>query len=1167
MNEKHMDVIIKSQLFDEAFYKKKYEDIVRRGNDPLRHFVRHGYKEGRQPNEFFDTAFYKKKYLADDNETNPLIHYILTEKTDGHMTSVKFNGEYYLSRNADVKKAGVNPLLHYLQLGFKEGREAVKQKRIEKEYTYKTYHDVRTIKTTIIIPVYNAIDEVIECINSVLFNTELGESAEVLILNDASPDENVKPALERFNGIPGLTIKHGSVNVGYTVNVNKGLELAKDRDVILLNSDTIVTPNWLRNLKSAAYSSPNVGTVTAVSNNAGAFSVPHSGTNILPEGLKVKQIGRAISASVPANYIDVPTGNGFCLYIKRALIQSIGIFDKESFPKGYGEENDFCMRAVDNGWYNLVDPSTYIYHVRSASFKESKAALIKSGLTEVKRKFPEYGGAIKAISQNDAFKSARKDTSKLFANLKSTSDIAKPKIMFVISTRTGGTPQTNMDLMIGIKDVYDAYVLASNTRVIEVMKVVNNKYEVIEKIELKEILKFATHKSFEYDNIVKDILVRYSIELLHIRHIAWHSLNLPNIAKSLSVPVVNSFHDFYAVCPTVNLIDKDDVLDLTGVKANGSNPLWNDETVYDMNADSLNRWQTMMRNAFLNCDAYVTTCQSAKDILMNNGIVESSKSSDFHVIPHGRDFTHFVPNTNDPIEEQKIKVLLPGNISGSKGKQLVLDVIKLDVDNKIEFHVLGACDDELSELVINHGKYQRDEFQAKVNEIAPDISAVFSIWPETYCHTLTESWACGVPVLGVAFGAVEERINQHGGGWLVRPDAVEIYEQLLAILNTPEAMIKQRANVTAWQHGFGLQNTISAMASKYLFLYQSVLTNKFSAAKSCTKKMGFIMKGQFPNVPATAYVRLVDWTSYFEEKYALPVEFTTWQSLLTADISSFSKVVIQRDAIPSNDVWRVLATLSRYGIPYIYEIDDNLLDVPVEVDTEGVYKAYQPHFKSLIAGAEEVHVTNEALKAICEPLNENVTIRPNKISANRWDVSGVNTQPVDLDIPECDLKVLYFGSKTHQKDLDFVIEAIKTARLSGINIQLFIVGAGDDISQGEGFVHRLTPPNGRYDVFVEWLVNIKHNFDLGVAPLVDETFAKTKSYLKCIEFQALGLPVICSDVLPYNELNDTIIGLNLTFVKNEIKQWKECLINFDIQNVESNVFFPIEHLINNGEVK
>src|SRR3546814_11876110 len=98
------------------------------------------------------------------------------------------------------------------------------------------------------------------------------------------------------------------------------------------------------------FRSDRIRTVTAISDNAGAFSVPAPGYNEIPEGVDTDMLARAAMDSV-ASPVEVPTGNGFCLYIKRDLIDAIGLFDEASFPEGYGEENDFCMRALAAGWY------------------------------------------------------------------------------------------------------------------------------------------------------------------------------------------------------------------------------------------------------------------------------------------------------------------------------------------------------------------------------------------------------------------------------------------------------------------------------------------------------------------------------------------------------------------------------------------------------------------------------------------------------------------------------------------------------------------------------------------------------------------------------------------------------------------------------------------------
>src|SRR3712207_8814600 len=53
--------------------------------------------------------------------------------------------------------------------------------------------------------------------------------------------------------------------------------------------------------------------------------------------------------------LPISTGNGFCMYIRRDCLDAVGMLDEEAFPRGYGEENDFCMRATRDGWINLVE--------------------------------------------------------------------------------------------------------------------------------------------------------------------------------------------------------------------------------------------------------------------------------------------------------------------------------------------------------------------------------------------------------------------------------------------------------------------------------------------------------------------------------------------------------------------------------------------------------------------------------------------------------------------------------------------------------------------------------------------------------------------------------------------------------------------------------------------
>ena len=66
---------------------------------------------------------------------------------------------------------------------------------------------------------------------------------------------------------------------------------------------------------------------------------------------------------------ELITGNGYCMYIKRNVINELGLFDDDTFGKGYGEENDFCYRALDHGYTNVLCDDIFIYHKGTQSFK------------------------------------------------------------------------------------------------------------------------------------------------------------------------------------------------------------------------------------------------------------------------------------------------------------------------------------------------------------------------------------------------------------------------------------------------------------------------------------------------------------------------------------------------------------------------------------------------------------------------------------------------------------------------------------------------------------------------------------------------------------------------------------------------------------------------------
>lgn len=250
--------------------------------------------------------------------------------------------------------------------------------------------DAAAPAVTIVVPVYNAAALVERCLVSILAHTT--GKARLIVIDDASDDPAIAPLLARVARLPGVQVLRNEHNCGFTSSANRGIEAAGDADVVLLNADTEVGPNWLQGLRRAACSDPLVATVTAVSDNAGAFSVPElEQANGWPQAWRFIDAARALWQEAGLAYPQLPTGNGFCMYIRRSVIAAIGALDAAAFPQGYGEENDFCQRAARHGLRHLIAGNVYVRHERSASFgSERRAALGRAGMAVLRQRWPDY---------------------------------------------------------------------------------------------------------------------------------------------------------------------------------------------------------------------------------------------------------------------------------------------------------------------------------------------------------------------------------------------------------------------------------------------------------------------------------------------------------------------------------------------------------------------------------------------------------------------------------------------------------------------------------------------------------------------------------------------------------------------------------------------------------
>jgi glycosyltransferase involved in cell wall biosynthesis len=252
----------------------------------------------------------------------------------------------------------------------------------------------------IVMPVYNGYGCLKQCIESVFRYTDLKVHTLVMI-DDKSTDERVTTYLQRLqqerNGRK-IKILFNASNMGFVKTINEGMQLSPE-DVIILNSDTIVTTNWVDKLQRAAYAKPRVATATPLSNYMTINGIPRPFQyNPVPGGMDINTFAAFVESVSLRYYPEIPAGVGFCMYIKNDVLRQFNYFDDTKFEKGYAEETDFCMRTLKKGFLHVLDDATYIYHVGGVSFEsvqdpeliKEKNLMIERNLEKLRTLHPEY---------------------------------------------------------------------------------------------------------------------------------------------------------------------------------------------------------------------------------------------------------------------------------------------------------------------------------------------------------------------------------------------------------------------------------------------------------------------------------------------------------------------------------------------------------------------------------------------------------------------------------------------------------------------------------------------------------------------------------------------------------------------------------------------------------
>ena len=369
----------------------------------------------------------------------------------------------------------------------------------------------------IIVPVYNAKKYVQRCLESVLARST-DVNFRLIVVNDGSDDETTT-MLHKFaeDSTECVLLEHKK-NLGYTRAVNTGLKHSTASYSILLNSDTEVTNGWLTGLIRCFSSDSQLGIVGPLSNAASWQSVPrllddsgHFHINSLTEGLSVNAMAEKVREASIHHYPEAPFVNGFCFMISRAVVDAIGYMDEDAFPLGYGEENDYCLRASQAGFKLAIADDVYVYHAKSKSFgHDQRKKLSQDGSKSLKKKygtdyFNDQAKKMRSILPLDALRE-RLNNNIAQSKLKTVLDKQSLKVLFILpKPAIGGGSHSVVQEVSAMRSLGIEASVAVEQRHLQMLYDRYKEMPDTEKLFLGYVEETLLNKASQYDVVIATI--------------------------------------------------------------------------------------------------------------------------------------------------------------------------------------------------------------------------------------------------------------------------------------------------------------------------------------------------------------------------------------------------------------------------------------------------------------------------------------------------------------------------------------------------------------------------------------------------------------------------------------------------------------------------------------
>ena len=681
----------------------------------------------------------------------------------------------------------------------------------------------------IVIPVYNAPDDVRACVASVLACTPPGYR--LVLIDDASPDPGVREVFAQIaaRGLPQVELLANERNLGFTGTANRGMGLSR-HDVVLLNSDTIVSPGWLEALRRCAASDPAIGTITPWSNNAEILSYPaFCVNNRWSEGADPAPLAAAFARAATPSYPDLPTGVGFCFYVRRALLDAIGGFDP-AFGLGYGEENDLCLRAAAAGWRNVLADDAFVVHTGGRSFEQQKDALVPKNLATLVGRHPGYLELVRDYVAADPLGPLR-------AAATLALDAADGDGVLHIIHHQGGGTETHVRALIAASRSKRRHAIAV---------AVGDRWRVEAHRRTGETLVFeiAREPGSAWPVFVGAIAAMLGAALVHVHNVSACRDGLMEALAALPLPFGYTVHDVNAGCPTITFLGADGMYCGAVTDAAACNRCLAAQPPF-AGVDAA-EWRARHHPLLAGAAFRIAPSRWVAATLAKY-FPDCAATVIAHGAPEGAAprapgarMTVMLPADGVPT------VAVLGAIGPDKGARRLERLVTLARERgaRVRFVLIGYMDVQhgpwqSDDAVFTvHGRYDPADLPALLDHYRAALVLYPSAGPETFSYTLTEAWAAGRPVLVPPIGALAERVAGSGAGAVLTDDEWRDEARMLeriGVLLAPEG--REALAAAARAARARPQAALADMAAATFALYERALVQAPAGAAAPAKPL------------------------------------------------------------------------------------------------------------------------------------------------------------------------------------------------------------------------------------------------------------------------------------------------------------------------------------------